>query len=671
MSARWTILRNALPVLALGCLLASCSSTPGVPAADTRALEARALEALEAGDARTAANIFAQLAATAQGSRQAGFLLEAARLEIELNNMLSASELLTRAQNALAPGEQTQRAEVLWARIDIARQRPAEARARARPLLESDNVDIRTAALEIEGLAGFALGQPIEAIRALSEREIWLDDIDSIRDNQQTLWLNLFGVPASTRPTGDEIIDGWVSLAPVARIADQDRQNAALLQWRTEHLQHPAARILLTDILRRSPDEAAGPRQVALLLPLSSAVREQARAIRDGFMAAHMLAANEVSFGAAGAPAPLAGSDVAVRVYDTGAAGAEAAYLQAQVDGADFIVGPLLRNEVESILPQSGIVPTLALNRTLGDDDVFANTFQYALAPEDEAVAVARRAIALGQRRAVVLLPSNDRGYRIFASFQEEFEALGGEVLDFMGYDGAVGTYSNRISTLLNIDRSNARERTLQANLREALEFSPRRRRDIDMVFVIGNAGDGRQLAPQLEFLYAGDIPTYGISEIHDLNAAGISSDLNRIVFPEVPWLIAPDRESLRAQQTIRARWPARSQPMARMFGMGVDSYRIVNSLVTDPFFTSVDGSTGTLRMDPQGRIHRDLPFAQIRSGSVMPLDDVQAPIMPPADEFGLPAAEPIDPGSLSEPGPRTQPGIRTDTFGTRTNPGR
>jgi outer membrane PBP1 activator LpoA protein len=655
MNTRSTHFGNVFVMLAIACWFAACSSTPSIPTTDTNALERRALAALDAGDSRTAADLFAQLANVTNGAQRAGYLLEAASLEIELSNLLSARELLTRAQASLAPGEQTERSELLTARLELAERRPNDALVRARSLLTSANTGIRTGALEVAGLAQFALNQPVEAIRNLSEREVWLDDIDVIRANQQTLWLNLFAVPSNLPPTGDEIVDGWLALAPIARITSEQERKSALLQWRSAWLRHPAARILLTDLLG---SDAERPRQIALLLPLSSAAREEARAIRDGFLAAHMLASNETGFGGTDTANVLASNELTVRVYDTGTIGAEQAYLQAQIDGADFVVGPLFRNSVQAVLLQSGLIPTLLLNHTLTDEEIFANTYQFALAPEDEAVAVARRAIALGQRRAVVLLPSNDRGYRIFNSFQNEYEALGGEVLEFMGYDGVIGTYGERISMLLNLDRSNARERTLQANLREDLEFAPRRRQDIDMVFLIGSAADGRQLAPQLEFLYAGDIPTYAISEIHDLNARGRDADLNRIIFPQVPWLIAPDMDALRLQQTIEARWPERSAPMARFFGMGVDSYRIVNTLYRDPFFTSVAGSTGLLRMDPQGRIHRDLPFAQFRGGSVQPLEDIVSPQLIPESEIAVPPTD-VPEG-----------GIRTDRFGPRPTPG-
>ena len=628
--------RRGLQVLLLIAVgwLAGCTTSPGPASVDTSALEERARAATAAGDDRTAADIYTQLASVSSGAARIDFRLEAAGAEIRLRNWFSARELLNQARSGAAAG-QLERVELLSARIELGERQPDAALARVTPLLSSADTAIRAEALEVQGLAQFATNRPVEAVESLSEREIWLDDINAIRENQRAIWLNLFSVSASQRATGDEVVDGWLALAPIARIAEESAQHQALLEWRTTYRQHPAARILLTDLLGVSASEAGAPRQIALLLPLSTNAREPARAIRDGFMAAHMAAARDSN---------LPTRDIAVRVYDTGSEGAESAYRRAQVDGADFVVGPLLREEVQAVLLQSGIVPTLTLNHTLGEEEVFGNTYQFALAPEDEAVAVARRAVAQGQLRAVALLPSNDRGYRIYNRFREEYEALGGEVLDFMGYDGAIGTYGNRISILLNLDRSNDRERTLQANLREDVEFAPRRRQDIDMIFLIANAADGRQLAPQLEYYYAGDIPTYAISEIHDPAARDRTADLNRVIFPEVPWIIGPGGDALRAQQTIASRWPERSVPMARFFGMGLDSYRIVSTLYRDPFFTAIEGSTGLLRMDTQGRIHRDLPFAQFRSGDVEllePLPQSSEQMTPTTAPFSQPPGAP------------------------------
>jgi len=576
-------------------------------------LEQRAASAESLGNPRAAADIYVQLANSVTGARRIDFLLEAARLYITAGATANAAQLLASIGGS-ASAAQRALADTLLARIDLAEGRPAEAAARVAPLLAAQDSTLRLAALEIQGLAFFALGRPADAVRSLSEREVWLDDIESIRANQRTIWTELQRMRApvgAAVPTGEPLIDGWLALAPIALLQDADMQRRELLEWRTANRQHPAAGILLRELLI---DENAGdsPRQIALLLPL---MRDEALAIRDGFIAAYIAAG--------------VSDRTALRVYDTAREGAVAAYLRAQVDGADFIVGPLLRQEVEDVVAQSGLIPTLALNYTLSEPTGFGNVYQFALAPEDEAAAAARRAVAEGQMRAVALIQSTDRGYRIYNSFRAEYERLGGSVIAMMGYDEAVQNYAARITSLMNIDRSQQRQRRLEANLGVDIAFEPRRRQDIDAIFLAANAVDGRLLAPQLEYFYAGDVPTYGISEIYDARPNARNGDLDRIVFPDMPWLIAPTPETETLRREIAANWPQRSAAAPRFYGMGVDAFAIVEMLYRDPFFTSLEGVSGTLSMDVNGRIHRDLPFAQFRNG--------RPELLPPAPEPATP----------------------------------
>jgi outer membrane PBP1 activator LpoA protein len=370
-----------IAALLLTCFsLTACSISTVTAPVDTSVLEQRAAAAESNGSPRTAADIYVQLANSVSGSRRIGFLLEASRLYIAAGAYANAAQLLATLDGSATP-DQRALAETLSARIDLAENRPADAAMRVESLLNSPDNSIRLVALEIQGLAFFALDRPEDAIRSLSEREVWLNDLASIRDNQRTIWsaLQRARIPVDTTPTGEPIVDGWLALAPIAIIPAEDERRRELLQWRTAYRQHPAAGILLRELLL---DESAGdaPRQIALLLPLTTAARDNALAIRDGFMAAYIAAG--------------VGKATSVRVYDTGQEGAAAAYLRAQVEGADFVVGPLLRQEVENVVAEAGLVPTLALNYTLTEPTGFGSIYQFALAPEDEAAATARRAIA-------------------------------------------------------------------------------------------------------------------------------------------------------------------------------------------------------------------------------------------------------------------------------------
>ena len=385
-------------------------------------------------------------------------------------------------------------------------------------------------AAAVRGQAFFQLGRPADAVRALVERELWLEDSAAILANQRLIWegFRQYPPPATLAPTGDRIVDGWLALAPLATGGSTDLRRS-LLAWRETFTDHPAAGVLLAELL--AAQRAAGfPAQIALLLPLTSAERALALAIRDGFLAAHLRGTN--------------GATTAIRIYDTQLGGAQAAYLRAQLEGADFIVGPLLRADVEQVITQAGFVPTLALNFVQTETPALRSFYQFSLSPDDEARVIADSISSTGATTAIAFVPSTDRGYRTLASFRTQFEARGGRLLDFVGYEPALQDFSQSVAGVLNVTRSNQRQRRLAANLGIPVQFEPRRRQDVDAIFITADdARAGRLLAPQLRLNSAGDIPTYATSDVFDPCGASRDSDLNGVIFTDSPAVIAPDAE--------------------------------------------------------------------------------------------------------------------------------
>ena len=111
-------------------------------------------------------------------------------------------------------------------------------------------------------------------------------------------------------------------------------------------------------------------------------------------------------------------------------------------------------------------------------------------------------------------MPSNQGGYQIRDSFRAAFEAAGGELLDWYGYEPTLQDFSQPTAALLNVRRSAERHQRLAANLGMPVQFEARRRQDIDMIFVmVTDARPGRLIASQLRFFGAGDIPVYANAE--------------------------------------------------------------------------------------------------------------------------------------------------------------
>jgi uncharacterized protein len=609
-----------LAAVTVWCILVSaCVSAPPTQApSGLEPLENRARQAEEAGNLRAAMQIYRQLADSVRGSTRAGYLIDAARLALAEGDNALAIEWLQEADRD-ASGDQRQGILVLRADIDVRESRAANAIARLNQLRQPMPTSVMTDAEAVRGRALFQLGRAAEAVRALVERETWLETSADLLENQRMIWEGLAATDlAAVQRTGDELVDGWLALAPIAAAGLSGAElRGAILDWRRVHAAHPAATGLLAELLAADRGDAVYPRQVALLLPMSAA-RDAATAIRDGFMAAHLASIDEEGR-----------REMSVRIYDTTSLGAEEAYRRAQLEGAEFVVGPLLRPEVEGVVLQAGFVPTLALNFIDTDASLVNAFWQFALAPEDETRAVARRAYEDGVRTAVALVPLDTTGWgmRLLNSFRAEFEALGGRLLAYNTYDPAAQDFSTPIRTLLNLDRSEQRRTRLAANLGVTLGFEPRRREDADMIFLAApSRGVARLLAPALRFHFAGDIPTYATSDVYEPAEGGArDGDLNDIYFPDARWLLQPTADDRELRRMLQTYWPRRTAGAAasnlRLYGMGVDAYQLVGALFGGVEAWPLEGLTGGLELDVTGRVHRLLPFAQFRNGRPVALE--------------------------------------------------
>jgi outer membrane PBP1 activator LpoA protein len=608
-------LRQAARTLAV-VLLAACAACTSVtptqrPTGDVTALEERARAAEEAGNSAAAADLYTQLAGASSGTTRVGYLLEAARLAADYGDTALARRRISEARNGATVAQQ-QTSAVLAARLELAEGRAQAALDMLAALPSSLAPPAQSDAAAVRGQSLFRLGRPVEAVRVLVEREIWLGDAAAILANQRMIWDGFRQYPSTApmTPTGDTVIDGWLALAPLAPSAGADLRRS-LLSWRQTYTTHPAAAGLLADLLA-AQRSTVFPSQIALLLPLSSQ-RAVATAIRDGFIAAHLTNASS--------------TPTSLRVYDSERPGSQQAYLQAQLDGADFIVGPLLFEEVDQVIAQAGFVPTLALNFATNTTTFLNSFYQFALAPEDEARTIAAAATAAGAKTAVVFAPSNQRGNRIKNDFQAAFQAAGGEVLDWYGYEPALQDFSAPVASLLNVNRSRDRHRRLAANLGVAVQFpEARRREDVDMIFVVANPPAGRALASQLRFFGASDIPMYATAEIYDLTNTGRDNDLNGFIIADTPALLLPDADASAVRAGLETYWPQRT-PYLKYYDMGFDAYGLVATLYSndgEPW--SIRGLSGDLSLDAQGRVRRVLPLAQFRNGRPVALDTSRVP---------------------------------------------
>lgn len=606
---------RALAALIILTGLTACETTPFIsdPGEPEYVAANRAEELSSAGRHQAAADAYLELAKkTSDRAERQRYLILMARERRLAGFPEVAKTILNRLGDPIDDSNL-----LLWTRVaaevEIATDDPERALA---ILNRAPATRDRRAALEILRLKGSALfrtGQPVTATNILIERETWLENRDDILRHQTDLWesYQAWGSALAAYDTQDPILSGWLDLGSIAwtHRTSPTSMRTALRSWQSSYFNHPANRTLVRSILRGLPAIIEYPRRIAVLLPLSGRQKSAARAVRDGLLAAHYLPGDDRE-------------RPQIRIYDLDIAGTSQTYAQAVGDDADFVIGPLLKEEVEELAATGISTPTLTLNFLPEQSPRSVGFYQFSLSPEDEARQVAQRATSLGQFRALALAPNNEWGRRLLTSFTAELQARGGQILDYQLYDPGSPDFSNGIQRLLLIDESRARRERLTANLGIPLEYEPRRREDIDLIFVAARATTGKLIRPQLRFHYAGAVPTYSTSAIYQEGSRN-NSDLNGIMFPDVPWVIAPDGLSLAVRETLAQYWPDQAERRSRLFALGFDAYRLIPIVNSGSNDREIEGMTGTLYFDERNRILRRLPWAKMQRGRPVLMDPI------------------------------------------------
>lgn len=601
---------RALTALALVAALAGCPAPTSVvrPTVDTTTSSQRAERLARSGDAAGSARAWEEAATRSSGEARARALAAATRQWLAARNAAEATRVYAKLA-AEAPVEPRTPAGIeqalLGADVALAAGQPDRALAAVRALGEPPPAGAEPAVLLVRGRAQLAAGRALEGVRTFAARERLVPATEAPA-NRQALWEALRAAAARgadlRAPQGtDALATGWLELA---RIATQGGRNPFSLrpqveQWRARHATHPANGPLVNSMLAEASQRLGLPSQVALVLPLTGRMEAAGEALRDGFLAAW--------YQQDAASRPL------VRVYDS-APGAVAAYQRAVADGAAFVVGPLAKEDVQAVAQvASPDVSTLALNFLPEAEPAPQRFYQFALAPEDDARQIAERLVAEGKRVGVALVPSGEWGARVLGAFEGGMRAGGGAVVSSRAYPNGMTDFSALITNLLGFDDSRRRHQQLVVALGTTLEFSPRRRDDLQFVFVAGQPMQGRLIRPQLKFHYAGDLPVYATSDVYDPNPAA-NEDLEGVTFADTPWMIAQDPDVTSMRESLLQLWPQNVRRRGRLYAMGLDAYRLVAEL-KDPGVAIVEpvaGMTGRLTLDPDGRVRRGLEWATI-----------------------------------------------------------
>jgi hypothetical protein len=621
------MLNNILTAVLLVFALASgCASTGNTTPARTtksttatvRLQDAQDLE--KRGKYLDAGLAYAQLANRANPPEKQDLQFKATEIFLRGNYAQQADQTLTDIDTRGLNPSYAERKQLLQAQAELARGKRERALALLDALARNATLDsTRIAVLNTKIQIHIQSAALIDAARDRVALDSLLRDDAARRTNQTLIYQNLLDAPESllvrAKSTTADVFNGWVELVLIVRAAQQQPADSGRLMndWKARYPQHPGAQMVGDRFATRSSERPASehlasPLRLALLLPQQGNFAKAAEAVRDGFLAAYYTQ-------------PRDGFRPTLLFYDSGtnASDITGAYQRALKDGAQFVVGPLDKSAVNVLAQGNRLsVPTLALNYAERNEAV-SNLFQFGLSPEDEAAQTAERAWLDGHGRAAALIPEGAFGERLLVAFRERWLQLGGELVDTQIYSTKDNDISPPIKKLLDIDLSEQRRATLRTTLGYDIKYSPRRRQDIDFVFLAAMPRHARMIRPQLNFHQANDLPVYSTSHVFSgfVNARA-DHDIDNVTFGDMPWVLPKARRNTALNATISQLWPQQVENYMRLYAFGIDAFNLIPNLnsLAEQHALQHPGETGNLFMDDAHRIQRRLQWAEFKNGA-------------------------------------------------------
>lgn len=562
---------------------------------------------------------YLQLANSSNEMDKTRYLLLAAGRALQDKQLARSQDIMQQIENRPLSAQQELQMEIIRARLALANQQPKKAIQQLKLALSGGAMlDRQTQAtlLKLINQAYIDNADILNAINTSSEVYRVMDDRAKkqaylFRFWQQLQKLDRTQLASLANQANDDNQKGWIALLQITRRnANAKQMPGKIKTWQQKYPGNLAQVLLRSESMRQLmiPNQ---PKNIALLLPLNGALAKQGQAIRNGFLAAYYQEKTQ-------------GYSPDVNVIDTSQADIRTLYQKALNEGANLVIGPLVKSNIEKLVNQVSLsVPTIALN-TIPNNKSISNLFQFGLSPDDEAVQVAQKIWSDQHQRLLVIMPDNSWGERIFKAFSPDWLNQGGEITDTLRYTTRA-KLAKQLRSLFNLDQSSHRALTMRWLLREKLRHIPRRRQDFDAIFLIANPSMGRQILPLLKFYYLNNTPVYSISQIYQASAtAKLDHDINGVLFDDIPWQFNDKLPSWiqSIKTSAQTAWPKSFKHYSRLYALGTDAYNLIpelNKLALLPQF-SMDGATGVLYLQPNGQIYRELIWAKMQAGKALPL---------------------------------------------------
>lgn len=595
--------------LCFSSLLASCAQSPQSSKPVTA--EQRPVQT----ETRTvSARQLYRLAENYQAEPQHYHLLKAARQAIAEQDFLLALAICETLKQSPYPAiRQQNQLPLLQAYLATAQQ------ASLRLLLENPVLNAvakadQTAFIWLAARYNTEQGRYLAAARQLlALNQLALPTLD-LGEYQQLLWRNLSRLNdsqlESLRLNAAQADLAWLNLAQLSRryLGQPDMLQQAYADWQRRYANVVSVQNLPDAIVQLFSLTPYQPKKIAVILPLQGRFRQHAEAVQFGILAA-------------------AGSTDTELVFIDSQQSAAALHNQLSAMQVEFVIGPLLKEQVDSI---SGYAdwrwPTLFLNTLDSSATPGPEQFYFALSMEDEASQMAQLFQQKNYLHPVVISSSTQTALRMQQHFSAEWQQLGHAAPTSLQFNNKQQLES-LISGLLETDSSRERVKQISNLLPQKLEADPHSRLDIDAIYLLADPVQTQLFKPFIDVSVsetAPRLPVYASSRSHNTSLTSTDlRDLNGLTFTEIPWMLG-EQNSIALRQQHQQLFPEQDEALQRLFAMGYDAYKLVGSLRQQQQLHSAvfQGLTGQLRLNSNGIIVRQLSWAAYRNNRLVALQE-------------------------------------------------
>lgn len=418
----------------------------------------------------------------------------------------------------------------------------------------------------------------VEAVRARSLMDRYLTDNKVRQENNDKVWSLLRGANRGmlekAQAQGEMTLGGWLALINLynQNVANPTQLQRSLAQWKLQYPNHTANRLMPSELANVASYQQAATNNVALLLPMTGEAQLLGDIIERGFKDAK------------------GADDTVLRVYDTEREPVADIVAKAKEDGAQMIVGPLLKDRVDELLASREIygINVLALNST-PNVRAISQVCYYGLSPESEAKNGADRLYRDGVTRAIVAAPQSDFGQRSAEAFSNRWRQL-------TGNDADVRYYNQPLDAVSSIQNSGVGQ---GAGL-----------------YMLGVADEVSEIKEGLDNAQLNTMPLYTSSRSNSPNnGIEFRTTMEGVKFSEIPLLADSDSDMYRKADQLAAS----DLSMMRLYAMGSDAWALAhkfNEFRQIPGYT-LSGLTGVLSAGQNCNIERNLTWLQYRNGAI------------------------------------------------------